>query len=363
MPPKTHRTPHTGAADSHTSQQLSLFEKESKAKPQHLHVHTGDDDPWCGTIPGKLVPCPFESVRAHNVSTVTGEMVPVIKGCDRWSCPGCGPRLLRQHMAHFKDRWGDRSSGFVFVTLTLRPVDVASHTPLECAETLRKWFSTSLLRRIQRREGARPLYLAQVDFPGREQHPHLHALIETNLSAPIISGMWADIGGGIDSDVNRLGGTADDVARTAGYIVKASRWNSGRILCSQGHGFNTADAKRERRRYAIAAAGEPEPNTVFLYEVSEERRPRAPRYPIETFDGSKDAPTDQKLAYTLPGGHYRLRRTFDPIATEVRVVVEEEVGRGQRRRYRKLAFARRREVAERYLHRFDTRKRQSWTGR
>ncbi len=270
----------------------------------------------------------------------------------------CGPHRLRKHMAHFRDQWWPAESPLLFATLTLRPGDAERFTVPEHAHALRTLFSR-VVRRIDYREGERPLYLAQVDLNDDREHPHLHAVVETNLDPSVVAGLWVAAGGGIDSDVRVVGDTPDDVARVTGYVVEACRWNTGRLLCSQGIGYNTAEAKAARQVAAQAASDEP-PDVVFEpAEREPKERSAVPRPQFDLFTSVVDAPSGQVVPYPLHGQEYSVRRHYDPTGPFVLYTADRVDRSGRRPSYVTLGAPRSRRAAERFIKRYDIRRRRS----
>ncbi|MEL6706539.1 MAG: hypothetical protein AAFY55_05750 [Bacteroidota bacterium] len=98
----------------------------------------------------------------------------------------------------------------LFLTLT---VDTILAEDDRMILSLRRQFSRCFIPRVRRRGVEVPLcYIAQVDrSPGRRYH--IHALIATDVPPDVVAGCWMDSGGGIDSEVVRVGSTVNDLGR------------------------------------------------------------------------------------------------------------------------------------------------------
>lgn len=317
-------------------------------------------DPWTlGPTSANGGTCPYPSVRGNLVSRTTGAMTALVAGCDRWRCPVCGPAQLRRHMAHFREKLGGHADSLVFATLTLRPADAACMTGPERSHALRSVFSNRLLKRLTRRRGGRPLYLAQVDLNAEGQGHHIHALIETTLDPNCVAGEWIDAGGGIDTHVVQIGATADDVARLSGYIVKACRWGQGRLMCSRSIGYNTAEARAERQRYAVAANGGPDNQEFEPVEREHVERVPRDRPRFEPFVSQARVPTVQTVLVPLKGGEYAFRRHFDAETKTLSFTVNAVDRTSGRPRYTVLARPNSKDAGLRFLRRYDVRLRQT----
>jgi len=304
--------------------------------------------------------CPRTHVRGHEVSRVTGEMVPVRRGCARWDCRVCGPQLLRRHMAHFREVLAPDVDRLQFATLTLRPADADRLNKPERVHALWSLFDR-LVRRIGRRDGRRPAYVAQVDLNDRGETPHLHAIVGTDLEPADVTGLWVAVGGGLDDEVVPLRGSLDDLARAAGYVVKGSRWwRRPRLRVSHGIGYHTVAAKRERRRHAASSSDEDRDGTwTFEFEPREDRERTGRRVPaLDPFVSAAQTPEVLVTTHVVFGTEYAIRAHYADERVALTADRVRRVGKANRPRYDTLARPRSRASARRFLARYDARRRQ-----
>lgn len=230
---------------------------------------------------------PFERRR---VDRETGEVVSselTLKPCGSKTCEVCGPKLRRRYVAHFARTFTERAKRVPvhFCTFTCDPKTEIDGEPLEPWET-RKYAAHSwdkLAKRLRRRTD-------ELDYFGSfEQHEdgrwHLHVVVAADFSAvdsgdrDAVAKMMREqafgAGFGAVMDVKEVqpkgdsrgdDGRPETVAGAVGYVVKyvfkdvaqaegeGERRNS--VICSQGIGYHSAQAKEQRREHARQATGE-----------------------------------------------------------------------------------------------------------
>lgn len=326
-------------------------------------------DPWqASSNTTGTGPCPRARLAGYVTDKRTGEMSDRMRGCDRRDCPSCGPRMLRQHMAHFRDEWRGALGRHLFLTLTLRPEDADRLLVLDQVHALRSLFTDKLVRRLTRREGARPKYLAQVDRNG--DHIHLHAIVETVLDPRFVAGQWIAAGGGIDHDARFVRPSEDDLAKVVGYVCKGGRWTGlGRTLCSRELGFNSAKAKSQRRAFAEAKYGTERRHEVYERVSVEGLGKESVGADAPSTEG-KEAPQMELFTSTVPtptravspvrGGRYALVTTYDPATELAAVLASRIVRRGGQTEYVPLAHVSSKVHGRWFLRRRSARDRQRY---
>lgn len=228
-------------------------------------------------------PIPF---RRRERDRRTGAVLQTERGCkpcNRRTCDVCGPRRKRQEIAHFQreveelyaDGWT-----ILFATLTLdekasvhsngKSISLAAERA-NLAHVLDNFF-----KRLRRRYNLK--YCGSIE-PIGELRPHLHLMIAVQSKKPEFESdtfvadrlcmqlamHWGECGGGIVCEIVHF---ASECCETRGRVLKDLRakiaytlkriderppvaWQNERVvLASQGLGFNSAHAKRQRKRWA-----------------------------------------------------------------------------------------------------------------
>ena len=296
-------------------------------------------DPW----PHEGEPAPSECAHSRLRGTAdnlrTGETRNVYTGCDRWSCQSCGPRRLKQHMAHFRDVLSAGDLPLLYSTLTLRPEDSDRLGWEERVDVLRDLFANRFIRRLTNAAGCRPLYLAQVDVESSGRHHHVHAIVETGTHPSVVAGCWIGSGGGLNHDIQILNPpdadqreVANDIARVAGYVVKGSRWpGHGRLMCSREIGYGSAAAVKARAEYRDLAYGGQRAQEVFEPAEVPERPTRTTRPPKkrEPFVSAALPSAKLRSPVSLPNGEYELITRYDRAAGRAVVTAIDSVTKKQ----------------------------------
>ena len=279
-------------------------------------------DPW--TPVGTPAPrvCPSASYIGTAYDRGTGGRRRVYRNCDAWRCQACGPRMLGQHMAHFRAVLRDRGVPILYLTLTLRPEDSRRLGYQERVAALRELFASRLVHEVERATGVRLRYLAQVDVSRGGDHHQVQALVETDVHPSRVVAMWVTAGGGLDHDVQVLNppGTdpddvADKVARVSGFVVGGGRWpGHGRLMCSRPIRYGSADAKAARAEHRDAVYGEQHEREVFVAADQPEYEPRAsePRRDRAPFQSASKPSLRLASPVSLPNGEYVLVTRYNP---------------------------------------------------
>jgi hypothetical protein len=264
-------------------------------------------------------------------------------------------------MAHFREAWVDPGP-LLFVTLTLRPGDAERLTAPERIAALRTLFRSRLLRRMERAEGVRPRYVAQVDVGGSGTHHHLHAVLETTIEPASVVGAWVASGGGLDHDAQVVGASLDDIVRTVGYVVKGSRWpGHGNLMNTRSLGYSSHEAKARRAAYRERRYPGQQSRELFLpfepdMDTSTRSARRVTKPKLAPVRLGAPTPTETFSPVLLRGASYGLVSRYDAATERATVTAAEGSFRGSRRVL--VASNSSKVVLRQFLDRYDARRRQ-----
>lgn len=263
-----------------------------------------EEVPWTA---GARCPTP----RLHIVDTSTGEVVGEVP-CRRRRCSVCGPKLRASYVAHYTEKLAPLPALY-HVTLTLDPkAFVGSGSVLELLrQDLWTRFRKALTRACSK-EGGKLTYLAGIEA---HEHgwPHVHAILSIPIAdaEAVIARQWFRVGGGAVLDIEAIGPTERDVARTVGYVLKHQLDPTavpGRLMQSHGLGYDTREARAERRTH-VGSEQLSTPGSIFdPVRDHPERRPR--REPRQTPEFNLHRRT-AKTVRRVGGDVYGISTKFD----------------------------------------------------
>lgn len=202
--------------------------------------------------------CP-NPVVVERADRRTGEVDTVEIDCDRKWCPYCGPKMKRQYVAHFTERFSGLPS-LKFVTLTLDPkafgegVEIDPSDFAESRKYLLHIWERRFVKRVKRRSDGEVTYVASVERHESGQ-AHLHVVMSCTLNEDQLRQQWFESGGGV---VMEATGILSDshVARKVGYVMKYCFQESfekgdGRnaVFCSEGIGYHSEQSREDRREH------------------------------------------------------------------------------------------------------------------
>lgn len=203
--------------------------------------------------------------RRMNKRTGELEEQKVLFSCNRKFCRKCGPRLYRQHVAHFFDEMKDKPN-LLFVTVTCQYGAVKDATgeqeaPLkpEQQEAYLKEVLEDLVEGFRyrcNRDDQEWCYMYGIEYD-EEGKPHAHMVVSIHLEMEVIRNLWFKYGGGKECDVVRIQ-SQRHLRNAIGYALEDSfygddnNWKKHRrrMSASQSLGFNSEAAKEKRRKRA-----------------------------------------------------------------------------------------------------------------
>lgn len=199
----------------------------------------------------------------------------VDRPCKRKSCPGCGPVMRRQFIAHYLDALKDYPD-LRYVTLTCDPKTgmAAGDTEPALSADDSRGYLTWAWQKFRKRLARRGLNAFLATW---ERHKsgywHIHALLSVDLGADDLRTQASQSGFGAVMDVQLLRDSEDAdereaLARTLGYILayitKAEGTGSRGLMVSEGDGFYSRLARAARDAWAAENVPGHKPAAVRL---------------------------------------------------------------------------------------------------